>query len=456
MSGDDSEETPEEETPEDEAPEEEAPEDEAPEDEAPEDETPEDETPEDETPEDEETAPATAVTVESLRERLDAIEERLETAETEDDLDQVEAEIEDLEADLDGADLPEAEDEDEEDPTEEIESEKEGLESQLEEQRGPTAEDVVADIEEAESTVADTEWTERGEGEVAEAVESFVESVDETLDESVTVASESIEDLTAALEDAGAAVETADLDPDDDADAVAALLEASEELLSDLDDAEKWSDLSVREQLQTQGFYDVLDHRKDYPPEWGALKVWTKRGRADMVLLALEKLESEFMEEHCLDMLKRLGPEEAVEPMLQRAGKRDQDAIEILGKIGDEEAVDTLVEYVGEEGNPNLQKVTMKALGEIGSRETTQAVADNLVADDEEIRSHAARTLGLLGDTRAIEPLADVLEDDESNTVRASAAWALNQIGTERALNTVAEYADDRAYLVQSEAEKAV
>jgi hypothetical protein len=431
MSGDDSEETPEEEAPEEEAP-------------------------EDETPEDEETAPATAVTVESLRERLDAIEERLETAETEDDLDEVEAEIEDLEADLDGADLPEAEDEDEEDPTEEIESEKEELESQLEEQRGPYAEDVVEDIEEAESTVAETEWTERGEGEVAEAVESFVESVDETLGESVTVASESIEDLTAALEDAGAAVETADLDPDDDADAVAALLEASEELLSDLDDAEEWSDLSVREQLQAQGFYDVLDHRKDYPPEWGALKVWTKRGRADMVLLALEKLESEFMEEHCLDMLKRLGPEEAVEPMLQRAGKRDQDAIEILGKIGDEEAVDTLVEYVGEEGNPNLQKVTMKALGEIGSRETTQAVADNLVADDEEIRSHAARTLGLLGDTRAIEPLADVLEDDESNTVRASAAWALNQIGTERALNTVAEYADDRAYLVQSEAEKAV
>jgi HEAT repeat protein len=416
---------------------------------------------EDENGADEESAdgedlPDTEVTVESLRERLDAIEERLDEAQTEDDLDEVEAEIESLEADLEAADLPEPEDEDEEAPAEEIASEKEALESELEEARGPYAEDVVADVEEAETTVAETEWTDRGEDEVAEAVESFVESVDDILDESVDVASESIEDLTAALQDASSAVETADLDPDADAETIAALLEATDELLSDLDQAEEWDDLTVREQLQAQGYYDVLDHRKDYPPEWGALKVWTKRGRADMVLLALENFESDFMEDHCLDALKRLGPEEAVDPMLQRANKRDQDAIEVLGKIGSEEPVETLVEYVGDEGNPGLRKVTLKTLGEIGNEDATQAVANALAADSEEVRSHAARALGLIGDTRAIDPLADVLADDESNTVRASAAWALNQIGTERALDVVGDYADDRAYRVQNEAEKAV
>jgi HEAT repeat protein len=61
----------------------------------------------------------------------------------------------------------------------------------------------------------------------------------------------------------------------------------------------------------------------------------------------------------------------------------------------------------------------------------------------------------MIGDTRAIEPLGDVLAEDEDDTVRASAAWALNQIGTGRALEAAAAYADDRSYIVQVEAEKA-
>jgi HEAT repeat protein len=71
------------------------------------------------------------------------------------------------------------------------------------------------------------------------------------------------------------------------------------------------------------------------------------------------------------------------------------------------------------------------------------------------VRSRAARSLGLIGDTRAVAPLADVLDDDESDTVRASAAWALVQIGTEDALEAAAEYADDRSYIVEQEASAA-
>jgi len=47
-----------------------------------------------------------------------------------------------------------------------------------------------------------------------------------------------------------------------------------------------------------------------------------------------------------------------------------------------------------------------------------------------------------------------VLADDDSDRVRASAAWALNRIGTQDALEIVADYDDDRAYLVQAEAER--
>jgi HEAT repeat protein len=75
--------------------------------------------------------------------------------------------------------------------------------------------------------------------------------------------------------------------------------------------------------------------------------------------------------------------------------------------------------------------------------------------DNDIVRPHAVRALGLLGDTRAIEPLIDTLTNDEDDSVRASAAWALRQIGTEKALEAAAERSDDRSFLVQDEAGRA-
>jgi len=171
--------------------------------------------------------------------------------------------------------------------------------------------------------------------------------------------------------------------------------------------------------------------------------------------MALEQLDSDFMEENCLDALRRLGSEAAFDPVQALAKRRNVPAIEVLGKIGDERAVDTLVDFV-DSGNPPLQKATLRALGEIGSEETTQGIANVLADEESAVRSAAARSLGLIGDTRAIEPLSDRLADDgEANEVRASAAWALVRIGTERALSAAAEYDDDRDYSVQFEAERA-
>ncbi len=395
---------------------------------------------------------------EELHEAIDGAEEQLEGAETETDLDEVEATIEAIEVDLGAAELPEPDedDEDAEDPREELESRIEELRSDLEDERGPYAEDVVEAIDAEVDTVEDEEWTDDGLGEAAAAIEAFLAAVDDLLsgelDDDVE---EDVEALAAALSRAIAAVEAGELDPDADSETIAALLEATDDLESDLEAAEVWLDLSVRERMQRQGFYDVLGHYKDYPPEWSALKEHEKRGNADMVLLALEMFDSDFMEEHCLSALRRMGDERAVDAMMQRAQKRNKPAIEILGKIASEEPVETLCEYAAAEKDPQLQYVSLKALGEIGSEEATQAVADQLVAESYEVRSRAARALGLIGDTRAVEPLADALSDDESDVVRASAAWALNQIGTESALSVVSEYAGDRAYLVQSEAKKA-
>ncbi len=399
---------------------------------------------------------ATAETIES---RLESAEAELEDAETEAALDVIEEDLDDIEADLEAADLPEPdeeeEDEDVEDPREELETYLSDLRDELEDKRGPYAEDVISDVEDSISTIEDTRWTDDGSAELVEVVESFTNTVQDALetDFSVTLSRNS-DDLAEVLEDTADAIDDADLDPDDDADTIDTLLDATDELQSGIDDAEEWSDLSTREQLKREGYYDVLNYKKDYPPEWHALKIWEKRDRVDMILLALDSLQSNYMERHCLEALERMGNEEAIEPMIQRAGRRDKDAIRILGKIGSDEGIDAIIDYV--DADPGMAKTVIKALGEIGSEEVTQDVADQLVVENEEVRSYAARSLGLIGDTRAIEPLSETLEDDGSDSVRASAAWALNQIGTEEALDAVREYSDDRAYIVQSEAEKAL
>ena len=403
-------------------------------------------------------------TEESLTEYLDEIETALTDAETEADLDDVEALLDDAENALADADLPEPDedDEDADDPRSDLEDRIETLRESLSDARGPYADDVVDAIDAAADTLADTEWTANGRSDAADAVGVFVDDATVAVDATVVVDDDGIEALTDALSAVADAVGDAALDPDDDADTIAELLDATDALSDALEAAEEWEDLETHEQLRAQGYYDVLGHYKDFPVEWAALKEHETRGNVDMILLALDSLQSDFMERHCLEAFERMGKrgktEASLEELLGRAGKRDQFAIRILGKMAADEAVETLVEYVDEASNPQLQKATFKALGEIGTTEAIQPLANQLDPDgdtDDLVRPYAARALGLIGDTRAVDPLADALAEDDSDDLRAAAAWALRQIGTQDALETVAKYADERSFMVQTEAEKA-
>jgi len=403
-------------------------------------------------------------TEESLNEYLDEIAERLDDAETEADLDDIDALLDDAEDGLDEADLPEPDedDEDADDPRGDLEDRIAELRDGVEEARGPYAEDVIDAIEAAASTLEDTEWTADGRDDAADAVDGVVEEASESVAVDAFPEHDDLDELIAALDAVAEAVADADLDPDADAETIAALIDATDGLEAGLDDAEEWDDLETHEQLRAQGYYDVLGHYKDFPVEWSALKEHEARGNVDMILLALNSLESDFMERHCLEAFERMGKrgktEASLEELLGRAEKRDQFAIRILGKMAAEEATETLVEFVSEDSNPQLQKIVFKALGEIGAAEAVQPLADQLdpEGDTEDlVRPHAARALGLIGDTRAIDPLADALAEDDSDDVRAAAGWALRQIGTREAIETVAEYADEHSFIVSTEAEKA-
>lgn len=412
------------------------------------------------------------VTPESLSERLETIETALETADTESDLDEIEADLDAVEADVETLPDPEeeaeaeeesedeGEEEEEEPPRVQLEERIEEIRDAIEEQRGPYASDVAETLDSAGVTIAETRWTDQGKSEIADAVASLLDAVNDALGTNLALEDElpeSVKAVTDTITEAIDATKSAGLDADEDADTIDALLTAAAELQSEIDDAQEWSDLTVHEQLKHQGFYDALtsENRKDFPPELSVVRIAESNNDPETILLALDALNSEFMEENCIDALCRMGPEEAFEAMDERAQKRSKDPIEVLGKIGDDRALETLLPYIEGDTDPALQKVTLKAIGEIGSEEATQTVADRLVADDSEVRSAASRALGRIGDTRAIEPLSDLLADDDADSVRASAAWALNQIGTRNALENTREYADDRSYIVQVEAERA-
>ena len=395
-------------------------------------------------------------TTEDLDDRCAAAAEALAAATTEADLDDVEATLDAIEAAL--PPVPEADEDDADDPHEAARSQLADLRDDLEAARGPYAEDVTDAIESATAAIDDGDWTEQGESEVVDAVGSFADAVAEQVDTDAGKP-ETIADTGDTLDALADAVSGADLDPDADDETIAALIEATDTLDSDIEAAEEWADLSVRETLQSEGYYDVLGHTKDYPMEWAALKEHEKRGNTDMVLMALDSLDSDFMEEHCLDALERMGPvaatDEAIETMLARAEKRDKPAIRILGKMGATEAVETLIEYVDADSDAPLQKVTFRALGEIADERAVQPLADKLLMDNDIVRPQAARALGLIGDTRAIKPLSETLKADDNANVRAQAAWALRQIGTKRALEAVVDHSSDETFIVQTELEKA-
>ena len=131
--------------------------------------------------------------------------------------------------------------------------------------------------------------------------------------------------------------------------------------------------------------------------------------------------------------LGRLRSDAAVELLIKTLERRDGLARSVareLSRIGDERALKPLANLLE---NPDVNQAAAEALVRFGPK-----AVDVLVAALKNPAAHARRlaasALGEIGDKRAAEPLAIVVQADEDYTVRTAAVTALGQLKDTRAV----------------------
>jgi HEAT repeat protein len=104
---------------------------------------------------------------------------------------------------------------------------------------------------------------------------------------------------------------------------------------------------------------------------------------------------------------------------------------EILGEIGDVSGVEPLIKLLNDE-NIGVQSNSVIALVKIG-KPGMEILIDNLNSNEWQIRKHLAEILGEIGDKRGLEPLKNLL-NDENDDVRSSVKLSLEKINNNKGI----------------------
>ncbi len=167
----------------------------------------------------------------------------------------------------------------------------------------------------------------------------------------------------------------------------------------------------------------------------------------DSLILALED-ENEDVRSFAVFALGKIGDPRAVEPIIQilEEERADWSTIGIaLSRLRDNRAVEPLIEA--------LKKVT-RYIEEI-KKENPSIELKKIDYEYLRGRWSLADTLGDLGDKKVVEPLLEVL-DDEDPDLREIAAMALGKIGDKKAITIVLERMKDEEQEIKNAVEKAL
>ncbi|MHA1301089.1 MAG: HEAT repeat domain-containing protein [Candidatus Helarchaeota archaeon] len=113
-------------------------------------------------------------------------------------------------------------------------------------------------------------------------------------------------------------------------------------------------------------------------------------------------------------------------------------AIEELGRLGDMRAVEPLSRLI-DDSNEQIRECAIWSLGRL---KASDVLIKNLNHKMDSVRKFIIEVLGNFEDTKALEPLIELLEDPD-NEVRANAAWSLGKIQNVKALEPLVKSLND-------------
>lgn len=131
------------------------------------------------------------------------------------------------------------------------------------------------------------------------------------------------------------------------------------------------------------------------------------------------------------EVLLALG-EKAVMPLIDEIRKADSEGqpliCEVLGQLGDARALPVLTEILKESPYEKTRAAAARALGAIPGQDNAQALMESLEDSSWEVRAKAAEALGELGSNEALQALQTVATEDEDWNVKAVAQAALKKL----------------------------
>ena len=135
---------------------------------------------------------------------------------------------------------------------------------------------------------------------------------------------------------------------------------------------------------------------------------------------------------HELDELVEL-PEKEVVPILSDLMAKDKDTLIrqrcaiALGYIGDENSAAALSDRLGDDSEPVVISA-IRALAQLKAEAYVDQVTEQLKSKDASIRRYAAQALGVIAAPKSEKSLTDLLETEEEEFVRDSAADSLREL----------------------------
>ena len=130
--------------------------------------------------------------------------------------------------------------------------------------------------------------------------------------------------------------------------------------------------------------------------------------------------------------------EEAVKQLESPDADKRLEAVKALGSSKDSKAVDHLIKALGD-SDLRVQAKAVQILGDMRATEATPVLVERLMmrTTDSGMKQLIISSLGKIGDSRAVQPLVQLLQRDLDAETRGTVIFALGELGAPEALEVL-------------------